>query len=386
MSPSDRRPGSILAVSPVAEAGGAEVLLVELLAGLRRYGFRVGLFTFGEGPLPELARGRGLDVNEGPTLSLHNPVSVFVAARALGRAVTDLRPDVVHASHPKGQVIARLACVGLDVVHTTQLYDPPSVQSLLDRFATRLTGIRFAISSVTAEAYQPLLHENRLVVIPPGVDLAEQMQRSSRGDGQAAWTNAGFLDKSRPRIVMVCRLQRFKGPFKLLDMVERVGATLDAYYLIIGPDSPREPTLRQELDTCIRDRKLGGSVGLAGRLHADDLAATVAGSTLFVHPAQRETFGLVLVESLALGTPVVAFDGPGPRQIIGGGGGALVPEGNVAALADTVLSALGDPALLRGWESETKRIAEAFDLQPMVLAYRHMFLELSHAADGGGAG
>jgi len=59
-----------------------------------------------------------------------------------------------------------------------------------------------------------------------------------------------------------------------------------------------------------------------GALHGDDLRAAYAGSDVFVFPSRTDTFGLVILEALACGLPVCAYDSPGPRDIF-----ASAPEG-----------------------------------------------------------
>ncbi|MGI8983046.1 MAG: glycosyltransferase family 4 protein [Acidimicrobiales bacterium] len=143
----------------------------------------------------------------------------------------------------------------------------------------------------------------------------------------------------------------------------------EARFLVVGPDSPIEPTLRGELTVAIEDKSLGGRVGLAGRLAADDLAATVAGASLLVHPAHREPFGLAVVEALTLGTPVVAYATAGPSEILRTGGGALVCVGDTGGLAKAVLRALDDPEVLGHWSAEAGTTARRFRLEATVTRY-----------------
>ena len=66
---------------------------------------------------------------------------------------------------------------------------------------------------------------------------------------------------------------------------------------------------------------------------------------LFVLPSKGETFGLVLVEAMLAGCPVIAFTAPGPDFILDGGGyGTLLPERKAGVLADAVATLLRDPA------------------------------------------
>jgi glycosyltransferase involved in cell wall biosynthesis len=214
-------------------------------------------------------------------------------------------------------------------------------------------------------------------LIPPGLDRQRLAASALRGDAEAAWRGAGLVSDGRKRILMVARLQRFKGPLDFVDMAAAVAEERPAQFLIIGPDSPQEPTLRKEIGERIRLRGLSSVVALAGRLSTDDLAATVEAADLLVHPARRETFGLVVLEALALGTPAIAYDSPGPSLILASGGGRVVPAGDIAMLSSTVLEALGDPALLNRWRKEARSGAARFDLSVVVDRYLAVFERLA---------
>lgn len=367
---------SVLAISPVAEAGGAENLLLGVLAGLADRGVRVCLVVLGSGPLPRLAAERGISVSEGPALSFRSPGSVALSALSVRRAARNFAADLVLASHAKGQLIGRLACGGHQV-QVTQLYDPPgwSVSSML---AARLPGLRLAITAETAATHALRNPAWPPVVIPPGIDLHRLKRLAEEGDGPGTWARAG-VDSPGARIVMVGRLQRFKGH---LDFIEMASIVLrrqpSTRFLMVGPDSPLEPNLRSELKAEIARRGLAGAVALADRLSDADLAATIAVANLLVHPAQREPFGLVVAEALALGTPVIAYAASGPRNILSKGGGLLVPPGDIDRLARAVTNSINDPDLVDAWRVEGRAAMRAFDLGRTVGRYLEVINQAVH--------
>ena len=367
---------SVLAVSPVAEAGGAEILLVDVLTGLQARGVPVSLVVLGDGPLHELANSRGVGVVAGPPLSFRQPLSVLTGARTVRRAVRRAAPAVVHASHPKGQLVSRLGCLGLPVAHSTQLYDPPSTPTPSESVTRRMRGLRFAISPETAEGYSGLL-KAPVELIPPGINLGRLAESARKGDPDRAWARTGLAPGGGDRVVMVARLQRFKGPLDFVDMAASVAEHHPAQFLLIGPDSPQEPALREEISERIQARGLASVVALTGRLSSDDLAATVEAADLLVHPTRRETFGLAVLEALALGTPAIAYDSPGPRAILANGGGRVVPTGDIGGLSSAVLEALSDPALLDRWREEARLTAARFDVDVVVDRYVEIFERLA---------
>lgn len=366
MTKSDLR---ITVVSPVAELGGAESFLLDILAGLQGRGVSVNLLVLGSGPLLAAAMSRGIPAHSSSSLSLRNPASIARAFRTIRRECRAGQPDVVLASHAKGQIMTSLACAGMAPPRVTQLYDPPSKTAARDRLASRLPGLRIAITPETAEAHRSMNPALHLLVIPPATDAARLLRDAAAGDPDRAWVEERLGDDG-PRVVMVARLQRFKGPFDFLVAAKEIHASLpDTRFLLVGPDSPIEPGLRGELRREIAESGLSGFVGLAGRLSRTDLAATVRGATLLLHPAHREPFGLAVVEALLLGTPVIAYDAPGPRWILQAGGGALVPRGDTRALSMAVVHALDDSGLIERWRRESVVAGSRFDLGKVVDRY-----------------
>ncbi len=115
------------------------------------------------------------------------------------------------------------------------------------------------------------------------------------------------------------------------------------------------------------------AVHFTGYRHGDDLARHFAASDVFVLPSRFETFGLVVLEALACGTPVAAFPVPGPGDILGG-------AGDVGRLdADLRRAALDALALDRG---ACRRFAERFSWEACT---REFARNLVPIAPGGGA-
>lgn len=333
----------VAVLSPVGEAGGAEHLLLDVLEQLRRRGHTVRLVALGPGPLAEVARDRGIEVHQGPALSFSRPASVRAAVRSL-RTALRRPPDVLLLNHPKAHLLAVLARAGRRSTLLLQVHDPVNKRNVLDRLSYALDVPRVANSAVTARSYAGARsHQDRVPVVSPGVDVAGMQAAADRGDADAVLAAAG-LTRGTGLVVMVARLQAFKGPATLVEVAARLVADAPGLRcVVVGPDAPAEPGLREELLADVRRRGLSDVVGLAGFVERDDLAAALRLADCLVHPAREETFGLVLVEAMAVGTPVVACRGPGPDLILGEGGGSLVPHGDVEAMTAAVRRYLEDP-------------------------------------------
>ena len=143
-----------------------------------------------------------------------------------------------------------------------------------------------------------------------------------------------IVDSSLPTIVTVGRLFPQKNHALLLDAFDLVRKSQPARLLIVG-----EGPCRSELERHITRLGLDDAVQLVG--FVANPYPIVRAANLFVLSSDHEGCGNVIVEALAVGTPVVSTDCPhGPRDILEGGKwGKLVPPGNPQSLADAMLDA-----------------------------------------------
>lgn len=126
-------------------------------------------------------------------------------------------------------------------------------------------------------------------------------------------------------------------PEKGFDVLIRAAAKAAVRVVIVG-DGGQEPVLRALAD------ELGADVTFAGPVAPDELGPHYRAARLVAVPSHREGFGLVAAEALASGRAVVASSVGGLAQVVADGvTGHLVPAGDVAALADALVTT--DPAL-----------------------------------------
>jgi glycosyltransferase involved in cell wall biosynthesis len=126
----------------------------------------------------------------------------------------------------------------------------------------------------------------------------------------------------------------------------------------------------------VRERRIEPEVRFLGYRH--DVADLMAISDAVVLPSVAEAFGLVLVEALYLGTPVIATRVGGIPEIVADGiDGMLVPPGDASALAETLRAFAANPGLrerLRG--AGSARMQERFAFPAMMRAYEALYEEL----------
>jgi glycosyltransferase involved in cell wall biosynthesis len=143
-----------------------------------------------------------------------------------------------------------------------------------------------------------------------------------------------------PRLVCAARFHHSKGQDVLIRALARLHQDLPRVTVDFLGDGPTRPECEN----------LAGKLGLAkacrflGAVTHQQVLASMSQADLTVVPSRSEAFGLVALESLAVGTPVVASAVGGLPEVVQNGlQGRLVPAGDPAALAETLKAVLGDP-------------------------------------------
>lgn len=347
---------------PTAEDPLAGVFFREQALVLRAAGARVGV-VYPEFRSLRRVRPRALRANrfqssianeDGiPVLRFHGwnvlPRSVtggslwgFVAARLAARYIhIHGRPDVIHAHAALwgGVAAAKVAAAtGAPYLVTEHFsgyteqatgFTPGKLTSGQLAAASRaFSGADrvIAVSSALARTLieSGLVHAAQVRVIPNLVhtDFFTLPQRDRPRDGTF-------------RLLCVGNLERIKGQAVLLHAFKRAfgsdsGVALE--FVGAGPDRAVLDTLAGELG--IRDR-----VRFLGALQRAGVRDAMWRAHLLVHPSFIETFGVVLIEALATGLPVVATDCGGPRDVIVPAVGELTPIGDADALARALRTA-----------------------------------------------
>jgi glycosyltransferase involved in cell wall biosynthesis len=161
-------------------------------------------------------------------------------------------------------------------------------------------------------------------------------------EGRFHALSGGGADRPAGRYIL--NVSRINDPRKniplLLEAFVRVHAHLPDLRLVLAGDSPAAHLVTRCEQLGIRE-----SVVFRGKVEMDELAALYRGADLFVISSAQEGLGIVMIEAMACGTPVVATDCGGPEGIvINGQTGQIVPNNDPQALADALLRLLSDPA------------------------------------------
>ena len=219
------------------------------------------------------------------------------------------------------------------------------------RFAARRVAVRqcqtvAALISPSTPMREALVRygvSRPISVVATGLPL-EAFAAGGESQVSAADTRRGFdIDAEAPLLLFVGRAAHEKNIAFLIEMLPRVLAYHPGATLVVAGEGPA----RQALARRARAAGVEASVRFVGYLARDgELQALYRAADVFVFASRTETQGLVLLEAMALGTPVVSTAVMGTRDVLCDGEGCLVAEDDEAGFAATV-NRLLDDSLLR---------------------------------------
>lgn len=174
-------------------------------------------------------------------------------------------------------------------------------------------------------------------VLPTGIPI-----QTGLNCGRQLFRRRFGIDESRPVALFVGRVAYEKNIAYLVDTVDLAREAVPDILLLVAGEGPALLQLRQS----VVDRGLQDSVQFIGYLdRRTELPDCYAAADVFAFASRTETQGLVLLEAMAAGLPVVALAEMGTVDILGAGRGAIVPADNPCAFALALGRVLLDPDL-----------------------------------------
>jgi glycosyltransferase involved in cell wall biosynthesis len=333
--------GSITLFIPSLHGGGAERAMLMFSVELLRRGFAVDLVIGAhEGGLQDL-------VPHGVRLIVLGTSRLSHGLFGLVRHLRVTKPLALYSTITNANVIAAVAgqlagsCTRIVVRQSNvPITEPKSTwrrqatAKLLPRAYRLAHGVIAVSEGVASElrTLEPRLADRIRVIPTPVVSEAVLAQ------GEEGAPHSWLQGEGTPVVLTAARLEPHKGLHTLLTAFARVRARRDARLIIIGEGSERS-----SLERKVQELGLQEHVSLPG--FQRNPYCFMSKANAFVLASEFEGLPNVLIQAMAFGTPVVATDcKSGPREILDGGRmGALVPVGDVAAIADAINVALDTP-------------------------------------------
>jgi glycosyltransferase involved in cell wall biosynthesis len=348
----------VLVVMPLAAPlGGGEQMLRQLLLHGRGAGIDWTVVFLRSGPMADEARALGLVVH---VIDAGRFRDVIRRSRAVRRVAALAREaDLVLGWMVAGQLMAGPAAYLAGVPCVWYQVGTPR-PDWLDRMATLLPACGvLVLSRAGAAAQARVWPARRQWLVYPGASLDAFDPSALPAPGEAR-RRLG-LPPGVPLVAMVARLQRWKGVHVLVEAMATVHAARpDACAVIVGGPHETEPGYPAELTAQAASLGLHEVVRFAG--FQPNVPEWMQAADVIVHASDREPFGIVVIEAMALGKPVVAGAAGGPQEIITDGvDGALVAYGDPAALARAILRYLDDAPFAARLGAAARARAAAFN-------------------------
>jgi glycosyltransferase involved in cell wall biosynthesis len=369
---------AVLYISPQAELGGAERVMLDLVSLHDRTRVRPHICFLRDGPLVRTCREElGVPTDLVPAPRLRRFVRGRRTVRTIADRIASAGVDVVHSAMAWGHVYGGRAARRARRPAVWFQHVGASWRSPIEVAAALVPARTIIANSAYTAAGQHRVNPWRspIEVVHPGTRLPEEPRELRRARARVALG----IDEDEFAVGIAARLQPSKGQ----DVVLRAAASLlrarprtrcfvigDALFGLDTAYASGLPRLAEQLG--IRSR-----VTFTG--FRDDLPECLAALDVAIQASRvPESFGLALIEAMAQGTALVGADGGASREIVTPGvDGLLTPPGDHEALATALLALHDDPERRETMALAGARTArDRFDVRLMVRRLEDLYREL----------
>jgi D-inositol-3-phosphate glycosyltransferase len=383
---------SPLAQPGTGDGGGMNVYVRELASALARAGHRCDVFTRAESPdAPATIRVEpGFfvhHVDAGPRTEIPKEQLEGVVPEFTDRVLTMMTTpsgmpipeedggpyDVVHANYWLSGLAGHIIKHELDIplISTFHTLDRVKAEAMPEEVIADLSSRRAAAEAVVIGCSDAVLAScdveaaqlielygaapERIAIVPPGVDHA------FFGPGEPRQARRALdLPEQGPLLLFVGRIQPLKGTHRAIRSLAALRKRgIDAKLVIVGgPSGAQGQATLDDLVRLVDELSVADAVIFRPAQPHELLSSYYRAADVTVVPSRSESFGLVALESMACGTPVVAAAVGGLTTLVDDGvTGALIDGGDTDAYADAIEEILVSP--LRATRYSTAAVLEA---------------------------
>lgn len=338
--------------------GGVQSQVLGLARALRAQGHPTRVLAPCDGPPPDSGvTPLGNSVPTAANGSMAPLAPDLPAQLRLIRAARDEDFDVINVHEPLGPGVCVTTCVVkpaplVGTFHAAGVSGAyKTLGPLVRRLAARL-DLRCAVSADAEELASTYLGGTYERVFN-GIEI------SMFADAEATPTDG------RPTILFLGRHEERKGLDVLLAAVSELPRDVRIWVVGDGPDTER----------LTRQTSGDPRIEWLGRISDAEKASRLRGATVYCAPSLRgESFGVVLLEAMAAGTPIVASDLPGYRKVARPDLDAvLTPPGDPSALAQALTRVIADPAGAAGMVAAGRERAQEFSMDRLATLYLELY-------------
>ena len=266
-----------------------------------------------------------------PISYLQYAASVFIEYRKLRKTFS---PDIIHAHVYRSALVAvglgklyGVTVVATEHAEVVDTYRTGPLQRAKNLFSVAIARLALnnadmliLVSESVKEHLESIGVRNRTEIVPNIVDT------------ETFHPGTGKRDNAKKKVLYVGALSPVKGVEYLIRAAGIVAKNRSDFTVdIVGAGGNRK-----EYEELASSLGLGGTVSFHGGKSKDEVAEYMRRCDFFVLPSVYETFGVVLIEAMACGKPVISTSGGGQKEIIDDRNGLLVPPRDAPALAKAI--------------------------------------------------
>jgi glycosyltransferase involved in cell wall biosynthesis len=302
----------------------------------------------------------------------------------ISNKINEFQPDLIHSHHPflLGDAALRTArrqeCPLVFTHHTLYErythyvpFDSEGLQRFVIHLSTRYANLCCGVVA-PSRSIVDLLRERGVTTaireIPTGVDLA--FFESGRG---GRFRSAHKIPEGKPVVGHVGRLAPEKNLGYLARAVAEILKKNDGYFLVVGKGPSRE-----EIEGIFETEGLSSRLCVAGEQTGRELADAYRAMDVFAFASKTETQGMVLVEAMAAGNPVIALDASGVREVVrdGRNGRLLKGDAQEVVFAQALEDFFNDFNKAAAWREEALETARRFSREECANRLLHFYEQL----------
>ncbi|GAB6153318.1 glycosyltransferase [Desulfosporosinus burensis] len=361
----------ILHIIGGGEVGGAEQHVLSLIKGVDRTRFDLYLVCLTQGPFSDLAIENNIPTQ---TFPMRFPLDLSPLP-ALVRWVKHLGIHLVHTHGSRANLLGRLGAKWLGIptlttVHSSLAHDYLSPWSArialaLDRLTLPLTSGIITVSEYLAKEVALRGGRNLETIYNGQAAISFADPSSSREQFRKEWG----IPTEALVIGTIGRLHPTKGQIYLIKTATELRLKFPKLHLLFIGDGPLRANLESELNRNAIPYTMTGYLPLAHQ--------ALPAMDLFVLPSVSEGMGLVLLEAMQAGVPIVASTVGGiPEVIRAGQDGLLFPPGHVAEFTKACTSILDNPTLAKSLAHSGQKRWPIFSINSMVRETEQVYTRL----------
>ncbi len=361
----------LVSAFPPVHIGGAEIAAKQIAKSLAKKGHSVSVITSSDKGFPRQQATDGFLVYRAflPNIKYLGTLVFWISSAWL---IKKINPEIVYVEMiGMGMpcVLAKNLCKIPYVVQCqgSDVYLPWKGKKIISNIVLRSAGAVVVLTQDMKDTLRATFKGN-VAVIPNGIDgenfgraiIKDMRQELAIGSGEKI-------------IIFVGGLKPIKGVRYLIEAFAMVAQKMPNARLLLVGDGPE----RQNLEAMVIKEGLKEKVHFVGKIENDAIVTYMMTGDIFVLPSLSEGFGIVNLESMACGLPIIATNVGGiPEIVTDGENGFLVSPKNPAQIAEKILLLFTDDKLREKISKNNKEKVKEYDWQNIVAKLEKVYGEV----------